>query len=1671
MANTYSVSLSMTGANQSFSLCELDTINYSVAGGNVLSAGIFVIGSSGCSVTVSSNGVGSGTETGTISGFTGSSYSVTWRQLRDPEFGGGYDEVTLSGNVTATQSPAFPSASNYNISTYATSQTVPIFGGSPSTDAYSLCLTPGLTTNVQVVNDRIAAITLNGAQSFTVSGSNLPNPGQTKYYYIYSYRYDDYCGEQQYYYSSSFYIFRPFIPPSTSATCSNTTIAYNYSGSLTLAIINGSFSANDAYRLCRTGGTKTFSQIVADQVAYSGLGGSSFTIAEAELPGLGATEDYTVYAYLAPAAGGEGVYKEAGTFYVNRLTEVVTPPTDITFAFAATESSTTTATVGASGGSGGTLQVSSNNSTWYNAPATFSVTRGSNPTFYARRLGATTASSSYSESVNVPYLPTNLSSVSVSNYFAVAPTQTSQSVPYSGGVSGHDYQLRFYSPVAAVDTVLNSTSGTFTAAGIQHPVEGQTIWYTVAARRTVAAGGSSTSYGDTGTSLYISRRFATPNGPIASNGGEFSSTVSINLYLQNNSSVITNPTNAIIRQFVNGVVANTQTLTWTGNGTYSTAFTQPRNTGGNTYQYNVFLLYKPPGNTGISEIIQIGLDRWAYTYSNTGPAYDAGFIPPDRFITFPTSLSIEPSDTSLSIPLTGASSGTTYRIYDGGTLLQSISGSTGAFSLTNAQLPTSGSKTYTIYCLLSTANGGSGVQTLADGNISPPNVVVTRAAATSITNFNPALSVYTEGSGTQTVTFNFSISNPNQSTYYWQIIRLSGIEEGEFSATTGSVLASSPSFSTTITNNTTDETGSQGETFYARLYTDSGRTQQIGPNSGQFTLYDNDVAFAIGTISPNPVPFVVSGPVTVQVTNNGQSGLQPNSRIWNITKGVVAYAIADLPNPGLTETYTLNLSNNDALPNPGTSNTYRLEVWNGQQLLSGLEFTITREAEDTTPNQFTFTDVTGVALGSTQTSNTVTIAGINTSVSVSITGGTYSKNGGVYTSSAGTAVSGDTFSVRHTASSSYSTAVNTTLTVGQTSDTFTSTTEAAIATYFVEIFAESEPGFTFVNWNWIVGDGGLSQASPKEVNAGELIAFRLAAGSLTPVTLSGFASTHWTNTTNLSLTTSYQIKEVKSGISLTVADGITATYSTASVTRWFIGSSLKPDKTVTLANNAIEISAGATSHTIVIQETAPNTNSAITEYRSFEGTTGHESRVGPGSLTVTDVPPNPGFAKYYSLQARITEANGGNNIWESVPNSSYSVIESSAQNTNDPTIDTYGIALYDHNGTAVTSFTSGHTVLRRIFTTTVTLSSSTTTSVATGLTGLSTSNCIISTTGENIGASAQTSISVPATFSGGNTVILGRYTSAITVRLSILQYAGDTIISGTLPSYGIQIRNGNNSLVIDEASLVYGVSAILNCGGRFVYQGQFANFIYIDLPGTYANMPVVGISCTNSQLLVPPHVYNVGGGAYRTIVTLPKSAQTSTYNIAVLVPSDAVTPQYYGGSASDYGVSISDSSGTKWRSDWRQAIVNNIVDINRFSDGLNQNGAYDVDSGADGVSAPEAAPFGQSEFVLALQGTGQIVSVSSLNEMDPVNTYLIGTACSGYVEYYAGDLVIDGVLVQEDTGGSRHIPAAKITSFNTIDITMWNYDGGFPAPNSSLRCKRNPQSKHPQGNFMLARIV
>jgi hypothetical protein len=101
---------------------------------------------------------------------------------------------------------------------------------------------------------------------------------------------------------------------------------------------------------------------------------------------------------------------------------------------------------------------------------------------------------------------------------------------------------------------------------------------------------------------------------------------------------------------------------------------------------------------------------------------------------------------------------------------------------------------------------------------------------------------------------------------------------------------------------------------------------------------------------------------------------------------------------------------------------------------------------DSTPTAFTFNDETDIALSTAKVSNTITVAGIDTTANITVSGDTgygYKKNGAACTASAGTVVVNDTVNACVTSSGSNSTATAASVTIGGVSDTYTVTTIAA----------------------------------------------------------------------------------------------------------------------------------------------------------------------------------------------------------------------------------------------------------------------------------------------------------------------------------------------------------------------------------------------------------------------------------------------------------------------------------------------------------------------------------------------------------------------------------------------------------------------------------------------------
>ena len=634
---------------------------------------------------------------------------------------------------------------------------------------------------------------------------------------------------------------------------------------------------------------------------------------------------------------------------------------------------------------------------------------------------------------------------------------------------------------------------------------------------------------------------------------------------------------------------------------------------------------------------------------------------------------------------------------------------------------------------------------------------------------------------------------------------------------------------------------------------------------------------------------------------------------------------------------------------------------------SSAPFIVTTRDADVTPNDFTFIDENNVPLNTFKLSNIITVASVEIPVPVTVSGGSYTKNGGAYTTVTGSAQNGDYFQVAHTSSGSYSTATNTTLTIGGVSDTYTTTTLA-------EILPDDEVGFTPVSG-------------------------------------------------------SYTIDSTDTSVTVVVTGCIAEEFYV-----------------VRLNNGTVNLTSGTGSTTL--------------------------------SLTFSSNLPILGETETYEIFSMRPLALGGTGIYYPTDDI-FTVTRSddSPPPNEDPVLDTYGIAIYDHNENLVSSFATGHSLLRTVFTGTAVLSSSGTTSVPTGLTGLSYSNSII----EVDYASSAASTQLPSKFSDdGTSVIIGRHDTAPTVTVTVIQYAGTSKIPGTSADYALEIRNGDNSVVLDEGALTYGVKEIINGGSSAVSSylqiSSNARVCTVTLTqGTYPasnGTPVVAINSTLQSILIPPILGATKwpDNSYKYVYFFISSGATiSNYNIAMLVPSNITSPSYYS-SNNEYGLEIKDTLGNLiWSSNWRQAIVNNIVPINIFTTGLNQEGPYDVSSGYDGVIPPD--PPLRTEFIEDLLPTASSKGVSNLNSMDPPNTYLIGDSSSGRVGYYTGKLWYDDYNYTLE-GGGVFIPAANVTSPTSVSVRMWQlYEPGFDAPSGVADSSRDPESKHPEGNFIFLRIT
>lgn len=102
--------------------------------------------------------------------------------------------------------------------------------------------------------------------------------------------------------------------------------------------------------------------------------------------------------------------------------------------------------------------------------------------------------------------------------------------------------------------------------------------------------------------------------------------------------------------------------------------------------------------------------------------------------------------------------------------------------------------------------------------------------------------------------------------------------------------------------------------------------------------------------------------------------------------------------------------------------------------------TPTPAPSDNSPDPFGFTDQSNVPLGAVIESNSITVTGIDVATPISISNGEYRINGGGWQSGSAAVMSGDSISVRHTSALVGGGVTTTTLTIGNLSANFSSTT-------------------------------------------------------------------------------------------------------------------------------------------------------------------------------------------------------------------------------------------------------------------------------------------------------------------------------------------------------------------------------------------------------------------------------------------------------------------------------------------------------------------------------------------------------------------------------------------------------------------------------------------------------
>lgn len=436
----------------------------------------------------------------------------------------------------------------------------------------------------------------------------------------------------------------------------------------------------------------------------------------------------------------------------------------------------------------------------------------------------------------------------------ITPGATSYTMTFSNGTSGDQYQLRHYDGGAQTGTIVDLLNGPSTADASGNfsidlqssdlPASGtaDTKWYSLYAKRTIANGGSNSYFYCNGTTLVntlnLTRR---PLNPTITISDDDAASANVGIIATIADSNTFTADRLVLVQYTGASAGSPDSQTtalrtdYTGAGTYSGDFTQPRNTGSDNYFYRAYLQKLGTGTTPVNELT--GSSFSDYDPSNGGD-YQAGYIAPDLNINAPTRT---PSGNlsaayigDVDINITGATINDTVRVVrtspstldcaDTGILTSTSGTATLEYGVSGHLPPANTTYTYKLRVKRAASKGGTDVY--ADTN--PLRTFsITRDAPVATYSISAPTSINEGASGTVNVT---TTNVANSTVLYWDVDL-----SADYATSQGTVTITSNAGSFTLSPSS-DSATEGAETDTVRLYTDSNRTIEVANDS--FTIND-----------------------------------------------------------------------------------------------------------------------------------------------------------------------------------------------------------------------------------------------------------------------------------------------------------------------------------------------------------------------------------------------------------------------------------------------------------------------------------------------------------------------------------------------------------------------------------------------------------------------------------------------------------------------------------------------------------------------------------------------------------------------------------------------------------------------------------------------------------------